>query len=54
MALQLVAGKSSKSTAIALGISPRTVDVFRAKILKKMAILNITALATLVAHHGLA
>lgn len=46
---QLVAGASSKSAAIALGISPRTVDVFRAKILRKMAVDNVAALATMVA-----
>lgn len=44
----LVKGASSKVTAIVLGISPRTVDVFRASILKKMKSPNIAALATLV------
>lgn len=51
---QLIAGKSSKTAAIALGISPRTVDVFRAKILRKMAVDNVAALATLIARHKIA
>lgn len=45
----LVKGASSKATALALGISPRTVDVFRANILRKTRAPNIAALATLVA-----
>lgn len=49
----LVQGSSSKVTALALQISPRTVDVFRANILRKMAAPNIAALATQVAR-GLA
>ena len=44
----LVNGASSKVTALVLGISPRTVDVFRGNILKKMQSPNIAALATLV------
>ena len=44
----LVNGASSKVTAMVLGISPRTVDVFRANILRKMQVPNIAALATLV------
>lgn len=44
----LVIGASSKVTAMVLGISPRTVDVFRANILRKMQVPNIAALATLV------
>lgn len=45
----LVKGASSKAAAQALGISPRTVDVFRANILRKTQAPNIAALATLVA-----
>jgi len=45
----LVQGCSSKHTALELGISPRTVDVFRANILRKMGAPNIAALATQVA-----
>jgi two-component system response regulator FixJ len=45
----LVNGASSKVAALVLGISPRTVDVFRANILRKMQAPNIAALATLVA-----
>jgi len=44
----LVNGASSKVTAMVLGISPRTVDVFRGNILKKMQAPNIAALATLI------
>jgi two-component system, LuxR family, response regulator FixJ len=49
----LVAGSSSKVAAKALGISPRTVDVFRAKILHKMAAPNIAAVASRLAVAGL-
>jgi two-component system response regulator FixJ len=49
----LVAGSSSKVAAKALGISPRTVDVFRAKILHKMAAPNIAAVASRLALAGL-
>ncbi len=48
----LLAGSSSKVTAIALGISPRTVDVFRANILRKMDAPNIAAVATRTARAG--
>ncbi len=44
----LVNGASSKVTALVLGISPRTVDVFRSNILRKMQAPNIAALATWV------
>lgn len=44
----LVNGASSKVTAMVLGISPRTVDVFRGNILRKMQAPNVAALATLV------
>lgn len=44
----LVNGASSKAAAVALGISPRTVDVFRGNILRKMQAPNIAAIATLV------
>lgn len=42
-------GKSSKVTAQVLGLSPRTIDNFRANILRKMEAPNIAALAMLVA-----
>tara|TARA_R110002167_G_scaffold7394_8_gene35045 strand:+ start:4062 stop:4688 length:627 start_codon:yes stop_codon:yes gene_type:complete len=45
----LTSGESSKSAALALGISPRTVDVFRGKIMRKMEVTNIAALSTAVA-----
>ncbi|NBB51198.1 response regulator [Rhizobium sp. CRIBSB] len=45
----LIAGGSSKTTALALGISPRTVDVFRGKIMRKMGVTNIASLSTAVA-----
>lgn len=44
----LVNGASSKVAALVLGISPRTVDIFRGNILRKMQVPNIAALATLV------
>lgn len=46
----LTSGGSSKTAGLALGISPRTVDVFRARIMRKMAVANIAALATAVAN----
>lgn len=49
----LVRGSSSKVAAKALGISPRTVDVFRAKILQKMQAQNVAAVATQLATAGL-
>lgn len=49
----LLEGKSSKVTAQMLGLSPRTIDVFRANILRKMEAPNIAALAMQVAQ-GLA
>jgi two-component system response regulator FixJ len=48
--LHLVRGSSSKVAAKSLGLSPRTVDVFRAKILHKMNAPNIAAVATRLAH----
>jgi two-component system, LuxR family, response regulator FixJ len=51
--LHLVQGSSSKVAAKSLGLSPRTVDVFRAKILHKMNASNVAALATRLAHAGL-
>ena len=44
----LVNGASTKATALVLGISPRTVDIFRGNILRKMQSSNIAAIATLV------
>lgn len=48
----LLNGSSSKVTAIALRISPRTVDVFRANILRKMKASNLAAIATQAARAG--
>ena len=45
----LIAGGTSKTAGLALGISPRTVDVFRGRAMKKMAVANIASLATAVA-----
>lgn len=45
----LAAGASSKAVGLALGISPRTVDVLRGRIMRKMEVTNIAALATAVA-----
>lgn len=42
------AGKSSKVTAVEMSLSPRTVEAFRANILRKMGARNFTALAGLV------
>ena len=43
-----VAGTSIKTTAIEMGLSPRTVEAYRASILRKMGARNFTALAGLV------
>lgn len=48
----LVNGASSKVAALVLGISPRTVDVFRGNILRKTQAPNVAALATLAARSG--
>ncbi len=48
----LVNGASSKVAALVLGISPRTVDVFRGNILRKTQAPNVAALATLAAKGG--
>lgn len=45
----LASGGSSKTVGLALGISPRTVDVFRGRAMRKMGVANIAALATAVA-----
>jgi len=45
----LTSGGSSKTAGLALGISPRTVDVFRGRIMRKMGVANIAALATAIA-----
>ena len=45
----LTAGGSSKTVGLALGISSRTVDVFRGRIMRKMEVTGIAALATAVA-----
>ncbi|WP_309629023.1 response regulator [Brevundimonas sp.] len=42
------AGKSSKAAAVEMGLSPRTIEAFRASILRKTGARNITALAGLV------
>jgi two-component system response regulator FixJ len=49
----LLLGSSSKVTAIALKISPRTVDIFRANILRKMKAPNLAAVAMQVSKAGL-
>lgn len=48
----LLRGSSSKVTAIALKISPRTVDIFRANILRKMKAPNLAAVAMQVSKAG--
>ncbi len=48
----LIRGASSKLAARSLSISPRTVDVFRASILKKMEAPNVAAIATRIAAAG--
>lgn len=45
----LVAGLNSRTCGEALGISPRTVDVFRGRILRKMGCASTTALSTALA-----
>jgi two-component system, LuxR family, response regulator FixJ len=48
----LIRGASSKLAARSLSISPRTVDVFRAKILRKMEAPNVAAIASRLATVG--
>ncbi len=48
----LIRGASSKLAARSLSISPRTVDVFRAKILRKMEAPNVAAIASRLATIG--
>ncbi|OYX57851.1 MAG: hypothetical protein B7Y86_05110 [Brevundimonas subvibrioides] len=48
----LLKGSSSKVAAIALRISPRTIDIFRANILRKMKAPNLAAVATQIARPG--
>ncbi|HWQ86600.1 response regulator transcription factor [Brevundimonas sp.] len=44
----LVAGATNRACGAILGISPRTVDVFRGRILRKMDSRNIAALSTAI------
>ncbi|MBX9615143.1 MAG: response regulator [Caulobacteraceae bacterium] len=49
VAEQLVSGANSRACGEALGISPRTVDVFRGRILRKMGFSSTTALSSALA-----
>jgi len=48
VAVLLAAGRTSKQAGDVLGISPRTVDIYRGKLLRKLDVPNVAALASLV------
>lgn len=48
----LIEGETTKDVARRLKISPRTVDNFRSRILRKMKVKNIAAVATRIAREG--
>ena len=50
---QLVAGLSNKSIAIELGISPRTVEIHRARIMEKLQARNLAQLVRLAMTAGI-
>ena len=49
---RLVKGRSNKATADRLGISPRTVEAHRAKIMDKMAVSSLSDLVRVVEAAG--
>ena len=49
---KLVRGRSNKATADKLGISPRTVEVHRARIMDKMAVSSLSDLVRVVEAAG--
>jgi DNA-binding NarL/FixJ family response regulator len=52
--LQLIAdGKSNAVTASMLGLSPRSVETYRARIMQKLGVENLPALVKLAIRHGL-
>lgn len=48
VAVLIASGQTSRQAGEALGISPRTVDIYRGKLLRKLSVANVAALATLV------
>jgi two-component system response regulator FixJ len=48
VAVLLAAGRTSKQAGDVLGISPRTVDIHRGKLLRKLDVPNVAALASVV------
>lgn len=48
VAVLIASGQTSRQAGEALGISPRTVDIYRGKLLRKLNVANVAALATLV------
>lgn len=46
--IQLMQGRSNREAALALGISPRTVEVHRRRIMQKFGARNVVELALLV------
>lgn len=49
---RLVEGKSNKAVALDLGISPRTVEVYRASLMTKMQVQSLPELVRLAMHAG--
>jgi two-component system, LuxR family, response regulator FixJ len=43
----IVAGESNKAAAIRLGISPRTVEIYRANVMEKMGAKSLSELVRL-------
>lgn len=48
VAVLIASGQTSRQAGEALGISPRTVDIYRGKLFRKLNVANVAALATLV------
>jgi len=50
----LVAGRANKQIAFDLGISPRTVEIHRARVMEKMRARSLSALVRMAIEAGLA
>jgi RNA polymerase sigma factor (sigma-70 family) len=51
--LQLVAeGKTSAEIALALGLSPKSVETYRSRLMKKLGVKTIPALVKFAVQHG--
>lgn len=51
--IQIVTGKNYKEIADQLGISPRTVKVYRSHIMKKLKTYDVASLTRMAIRHGL-